>query len=235
MSTGSPMKTQDVIDPDFQQKPVILIKDEEKIPFMSNPTYYPILMSLREGYKTVKEIEEDYTKYIIKDLKKQGIEDEKKIKEIVNKKKRSDKSLYRYLQHLIDAGFVALAGKRIAMEKSMTEKLFARTAKFFFIESYYEKKVCSNQNCIESLAQLLGLVYNVSLPNKNDIKQFISLMNVSSKKITSILLDEKSEEFVKKVDKLSLNEVTAVIQTLSIIDLVTGSKKNVKLLEELEK
>jgi len=154
---------------------------------------------------------------------------------MLNKKKRSDKSLYRYLQHLIDAGFVALAGKRIAMEKSMTEKLFARTAKFFFIESYYEKKVCSNQNCIESLAQLLGLVYNVSLPNKNDIKQFISLMNVSSKKITSILLDEKSEEFVKKVDKLSLNEVTAVIQTLSIIDLVTGSKKNVKLLEELEK
>ncbi len=228
------MKTQDIIDPDFKQKPVILIKDEEKLLIMNNPNYYPILMSLREGHKTVKEIEEDYAKFIIKDLKKQGIKDEKKIKEMVSKKKRSDKSLYRYIQHLIDAGFVALVGKRIAMEKSMTEKLFARTAKFFFVESYYEKMICANQNCIESLAQLLGIIYNVPQPNKSDLKQFISLMNSSSKKITSMLFNEKSEEFVQMVDSLSLDEVTAVIQTLSIIDLANNSKKFDKLLRNIE-
>ena len=229
------MKTQDVIDPDFRQKPVILIKEEEKILIMSNPTYYPILMSLREGYKTVKEIEEDYTKYIIKDLHKKGIKDEKEIKEIVGKKKRSDKSLYRYIQHLIDAGFVSLVGKRIAMEKTMTEKIFARTAKFFFVDSYYEKKTCENQNCIDSLAQLLGLVFNVPQPTKSEVKNFLNSMNASSKRITSMLFNEKSEEFVKIVDTLSLTEVTAVIQTLCIIDLVTDSKKYVKLIEELGK
>ncbi len=228
------MKTQDIIDPEFKQKPVILIKDEEKLLIMSNPNYYPILMSLREGYKTVKEIEEDYSKFIIKDLMKQGIKDEKKIKEMVSKKKRSDKSLYRYIQHLIDAGFVALVGKRMAMEKSMTEKIFARTAKFFFVESYYEKMICANQNCIESLGQLLGIVYNVPQPGKSNIKQFISLMNESSKKITSILFNEKSDEFVQMVDSLSLEEVTAVIQTLSMIELANNSKKYDKLLKNLE-
>ncbi|GAG95343.1 unnamed protein product, partial [marine sediment metagenome] len=128
------MKTQDLIDPNFKQKPVVLIKEEAKMQIMANPIYFPILMSLRDGYKTIKEIEEEYNKFIVKDLKKQGIKDRKKIKEMVDKKKRSDKSLYRYIQHLIDADFVVLVGKRIAMEKSMTEKIFARTAKFFFVD-----------------------------------------------------------------------------------------------------
>ena len=53
------MKTQDVIDPDFKQQPVILISNEKKLQLMANPVYFPIFMSLREGYKSVKEIEED--------------------------------------------------------------------------------------------------------------------------------------------------------------------------------
>ena len=165
------MKTQDLIDPNFKQKPVVLIKEEAQMQIMANPIYFPILMSLRDGYKTIKEIEEEYNKFIVKDLKKQGIKDRKKIKEMVEKKKRSDKSLYRYIQHLIDADFVVLVGKRIAMEKSITEKIFARTAKFFFVDSYYEKMICANQGCIDSLSQLLGLIYDVPPLEKNDLKQ----------------------------------------------------------------
>ena len=229
------MKTQDVIDPNFKQRPVVLIKEEAKIQLMANPIYFPILMSLRDGYKTVKEIEEDYEKFIVKDLKKQGIKEKKKIKEMVDKKKRSDKSLYRYIQHLINADFVVLVGKRIAMEKSMTEKIFARTAKFFFVDSYYEKMICANQDCIDSLSQLLGLIYDVPPAEKTNLKQFTNLMKECSKKITSILFTKKSEEFVQMVENLSLDEITAVLQTLSIIDLATNSKNYAKLLNSLEK
>ena len=229
------MKTQDLLDPNFKQKPVILIKEEAKMQIMANPIYFPILMSLRDGYKTIKEIEEEYNKFIVKDLKKQGIKDRKKIKEMVDKKKRSDKSLYRYIQHLIDADFVVLVGKRIAMEKSMTEKIFARTAKFFFVDSYYEKMICANQGCIDSLSQLLGLIYDVPQLEKTNLKQFTNLMKECSKKITSILFTKKSEEFVQIVENLSLSEITAVLQTLSIIDLVNNPKDFKKLLESIEK
>ena len=227
------MKTHDVIDPNFKQKPVVLIKEEAKIQLMANPIYFPILMSLRGGYKTVKEIEEDYNHFIVKDLKKQGIKDRKKIKEMVDKKKRSDKSLYRYIQHLVDGDFVALVGKRIAIEKSMTEKIFARTAKFFFVDSYYEKMICANQDCIDSLVQLLGLIYEVTPPVKTDLKKFTNLMKECSKTITSILFTKKSEEFVQVVENLSLDEITAVLQTLSFIDLATNSKNYAKLLNSL--
>ncbi|MCE7747105.1 MAG: hypothetical protein GPJ51_01820 [Candidatus Heimdallarchaeota archaeon] len=229
------METQDVIDPNFKQKPIILISDEEKLQIMGNPVYFPILMSLRDGYKTVKEIEEDYIKYIEKEAKKKGYTTEEKIKLYIEKKKRSDKSLYRYVQHLIDTKFIALIGKRVALEKPMTEKLFARTAKFFFVESFYEKIFCTSQNCLVSIIQLLGLIYDVPQPEISNLEQFTSSMMDSSKKITSKLFNEKSEDFVQIVENLSLDEITAVLQTVSLIDLVANPKSYTKLLNDLDK
>ncbi len=228
------MKTQDVIDENFKQIPVMLIKDEDKLQVMGNPIYYPIFMSLRDGYKTVKEIGEDYVKFIEKEAKKQGILDDKKIEEYVEKKRRSDKSLYRYIQQLIDAEFVVLVGKRVAMDKPMTEKLFARTAKFIFVESFYEKIFCTKPNCLESIIQLLGLLYDVPDPELANLEQFTNSMMDSSKRITSKLFNEKSEEFVQIVEKLSLAEITAVLQTLSLIDLVSTSENYTKLIKSLK-
>ena len=170
------METKDVIDKNFKQKPVILINDEEKLHIMSNPVYFPILMSLRDGYKTVKEIEEDYDKYretvAAKEALKKGAKTKKEIKDYIAKQKRSDKSLYRYVQHLIKTKFVVAIGKRVALEKNMTEKLFARTAKFFFVDGFYEKSVCSEDHCIESIADLIGLVYDVPKVDKKMFKVF---------------------------------------------------------------
>ncbi|MBY9000042.1 MAG: hypothetical protein KGD64_03940 [Candidatus Heimdallarchaeota archaeon] len=229
------MKTQDVIDPDFKQQPVILISNEKKLQLMANPVYFPIFMSLREGYKSVKEIEEDYSKLIEKEARKKGVKSKKEIKEFVEKNRRSGKSLYRYIQHLIDADFVVTIGKRVSIDKPMTEKLFARTAKFFFVDSYSEKMFYKNPNCIESVTQLLELIYNVPKPSRVNLEEFTSLMNDSSQKITSLLFGEKSEEFVQIVENLSLDEVTDVLQMLSIIEVVSKSKNFAKLIKSLEK
>lgn len=229
------MKTQDVIDHDFKQKPVVLIKDEKQLQLMSNPVYFPIFMSLREGYKTVKEIEEDYTKLIEKQARKKGVKNKKEFKEYVEDKKRSGKSLYRYIQHMIDADFVVTIGKRVAIDKPMTEKLFARTAKFFFVDSFYEKMLCNDSKCIESTTQLLGLIYNVPEPSKNILEEFTGLMEDSLEKISSLLFGEKSEEFVQIVENLSLGEITSTLQMLGIIELVTKSKNYSKLIKSLEK
>ncbi|MHA1515580.1 MAG: hypothetical protein ACTSUP_00195 [Candidatus Heimdallarchaeaceae archaeon] len=229
------MKTQDVIDPDFKQQPVMLIKDEKKLQLMSNPVYHPIFMSLREGYKSVKEIEEAYTSFIEKQARKKGAKSKREIKELVEKQKRSGKSLYRYIQHMIDADFVVTIGKRVAIDKPMTEKLFARTAKFFFADTFYEKMLCKDSKCIESMTQLLGLIYDVPEPSKNVLEEFTGLMEDSLEKISSILFGEKSEEFVQIVENLSLGEITSILQMLGIIELVTKSKNYSKLLQSIEK
>lgn len=236
---GENMETQDVIDPNFKQKPVILIKDEEKLQIMSNPVYFPILMSLREGYKTVKEIEEDYNDYMekiaIKEAKKKGYTTKKEIDEEIEKKKRSDKSLYRYIKDLIETDFVATIGKRVALEKPMTEKLFARTAKFFFVENFYEKTECQNPKCIESIAKLVELIFNVSEVEPNEILGFSKLLVESTKKVSDILLGPKSENFVEIVEELSLEEVMTVIQMLSLIELVLNQKEYKNILDLVNK
>ena len=123
------MKVKDVIDPNFKQKSVILVEEKRRLDTVTNPIYLPILESLREGYKTVKEIEQDYANFIEVQVRKQIKKDEKKVQELVKQRMRSDKSLYRYIQDLVKAGFVVMVGKRI--DKPMIEKLYARTAKLF--------------------------------------------------------------------------------------------------------
>jgi hypothetical protein len=228
------MKTQDVPDSSFKQEPIILIKEEKKMEIMKNPIYYPILASLREGPKTVKEIEEDSVRLLKQEAKKMGLTDEKDIKDYISKRKRSDKSLYRYIQHLIELNYVALWGKRVAMDKPMTEKLFARTAKFFFVEDYYENMICEDPNCIESMSKILGLIYDIPNPDEKQLEKFTSAMKKSFKDVTNTLFREKPDEFVKNLENLSLSEVTDVIQTVGIINLVKNSEKYAKLLESLE-
>lgn len=225
------METQDVIDPKFKQKPVILITDEEKIQVMSNPTYFPILMSLRDGYKTVKEIEEDYTKYFYKLAIKKGYSKQEEIEEFVEENKRSDKSLYRYIKDLIKFNFVVPIGKRVALEKPMTEKLFARTAKFFFVENFYEKSECQNPKCIESISKLTELIFNVPKVDPEEIVHISNLLSDSTKKISEILFGPKSEDFVDIVEELSLDEVMIAIQMLSLIKLIANQKEYKQLLD----
>jgi len=233
------METQDVLDPNFKQKPVILVSEEQQIQMMGNQVYFPILMSLREGYKTVKEIEEDYNKYMekvaLKELKQKDITSEKEKKEYIEKKKRSDKSLYRYIKDLIEVDFVAPIGKRVSLENPMTEKLFARTAKFFFVEGFYKKMSCLKSHCIESLANLIGLVYDITSPDLKQVEEFSNLLITSTKKITDVLFGEKSEKFVELVDNLSLDEVVSEIQMLSLVELVANSKDYTQLIDKIKK
>jgi hypothetical protein len=222
------MKFHDVIDSNFKQKSVMLISDEGKLEIVADPKYLPILESLREGYKTVKEIEKDYTKFIEKEVRKHYSKDEKIIQELVEKRKRSDQSLYRYVQDLVKAGFVTCIGKRI--DKPMIEKLFARTAKLFLNDKYYEKLISSSKTSIESLARLIELIYEIPKPDDELIGDYCSQMEASFQKITKKLFKEKPEEYVKIVEKLSLQEINSVIQIISILDLVVNQAKYKKLL-----
>ena len=224
----------DVLDKDFKPKPVVLISDEVKLKIMSKPTSFPILMSLRDGYKTVKEIEDYYKKYLEKQAKKKGMS-KKEIKKFVKEGDRSDKSFYRYVQELIKAGFIVTIGKRVALDKPMTEKLFARTADFFFVEKFYEKTSCTEPQCVESLANLAGLAYDVPPIDLKIITDFSRTFIESTKRITENLFGEKSAKFVDIVAGLNLEEVMTVIQMLSPIELISSREEYSELLKMIGK
>ena len=226
------MKFKDILDPNFKQKSVILIGEESQLEIVCNPVYLPIFESLREGYKTIKEIEEDYTRFIENEARKRFKRDKKTIKELVERRKRSDKSIYRYVHDLIKAGFVTLIGKRI--DKPITEKLFARTAKLFLNDTYYKKLICSSEASMESLSDLIELVLGIPKPDNNTVKEFISQMERSFQDTTDKLFREKPEDYVKVVEKLSLQDINAVLHTISIVDLIANRDNYKKLLTSLD-
>ena len=225
---------QDIYDEDFKPKPVVLISDEKQLAIMSKPTSFPILMSLRDGYKTVKEIEEDYYKYIEKQAKKKDLS-KKETKQFIKERTRSEKSFYRYVLELVKNDFITVIGKRVFLDNPMTEKLLARTADFFFADKFYEKTSCAEPQCIESIAKLAGLIYNVPALSKDIIHNFSKSFINSTKNISDILIGDKSEKFVEMVVGLSLEEVMTVIQMVSLIELVSNRDEYSELLKKIGK
>ncbi|MBN1330337.1 MAG: helix-turn-helix transcriptional regulator [Candidatus Heimdallarchaeota archaeon] len=105
------MQVQDVIT--YSQMVTKNITDKEIAKYFFDNDYGILLKFLRTGPKTIKEIEEYY--------KLEGNE-------------KSDKTIYRYINTLTEAGLVVEAGKRIYTDEEFKNKsltIYMRTAKVF--------------------------------------------------------------------------------------------------------
>lgn len=105
---------QDIVD----YKPIMLkvIDDEKTLKILNNSNYGVIISILRKKPMTVQEIKKSYDR-------------EAKMCDTINQK--SAKTIYRYLKVLEEAGMVVVAGQRVIIGKTASEKLYMRTAKIF--------------------------------------------------------------------------------------------------------
>lgn len=132
------MTFQDILED--EQESVMFIDNEETVKKMFNPLYFPIIKVLREGYKTFKEIKEEYTKHA--------------------STLPPDKTLYRHLHTLKEAGLIIEIGKRVYKGQSMTEKLFSRTAKFFHTGAKTEGQ--EYDDLIEKQSKILAKFFSLT-------------------------------------------------------------------------
>jgi len=136
---------------DFNQEPVKFIEDEISLKILRNPLYMPILKILRTGNKTAKDIKNEY--------------------EEQTGNKINIKSLYRQLQTLTEADLITEAGVRITKDKkenkqvTKTEKLYSRTAKFFYLQTKHDEIFDTKRIKKRSkiLSQLLSLSPDVEV------------------------------------------------------------------------
>ena len=91
-----------------------IIRSEKTIGILKDQNHYPILKILKKAPdgKTVKELEEAYEKE--------------------TGKKKSNKTIYRYLKTLEEAELVISAGQLVVSGKTATETIYARSAIAFF-------------------------------------------------------------------------------------------------------
>ena len=209
----------DVIN--YQEEGVLVIKDPKRTKMVRDDNYYSVLWALREGPLTVKEISKRYKRYVNLKVEKMnlvGEERDKKIAEMC----RSDKTIYRYIKDLLEAGLVAKAGQRVVLGKTITENLFSRTARVYLIEDTKEGWWKSDEsiNILERSARILSLVKHIPPPSLDCLAEIMDeIYSVNNSTIIE-WMEEHHDEITPIFLEGSFKDndkVLAVLKTMSLL------------------
>ena len=194
------MNHRDIID--FDQISVKFIEDEEAIKFLHNPIYRPVLLILREGIKTAEEIEE-------------ALQTKREYK-VVTVKAPSLKTIYRHLKVLTKAGLVTQAGTR------GTQRLFARTAKFFYLKSSEKGHLAPEK--IKAKAKLLSMVLQIGLdipkPPVDCLGSLIEKLYKFEADCGEDLFTEHADEMADFLGDVPLEDLQSIVDTYHTIKLL---------------
>ena len=206
------MSYQDIIE--GEQVSVINLGEEENIKTLYNPLYMPIIKILREGYKTFKEIKIEYTKY--------------------GSTVPPDKTLYRHLNTLKDAGLVIEIGKRVYKGKAMTEKLFARTAKFFYTSGTAKEEKYKQKMKREAvlLSKLFTLTRKADEDSAKCIETFLNTQNDRHLKIIDDLFTKHPDEVAEIAGSLPHDDLQALVEDYVQINILLNFPE---IIDELKK
>jgi hypothetical protein len=135
----------------FHPPPVKIIREREVINLFYIPNYYVIIIALRQRPMTVRDLKHAFKEEA---EKHGGIEP------------KSDKSIYRYLKVLGEAGLVVPAGQRVVAGKMVTETLFARTGQIFLLFSLKPEWWLTKEGkkIAKRIGKLMAFSFNTKAP-----------------------------------------------------------------------
>ncbi|NHJ49775.1 MAG: hypothetical protein FK733_18430 [Asgard group archaeon] len=196
--------SQDIIT--YKQK-VASVPDEKAMRRMnSDENLMIIIAALRKGPMTVNEL--------VKEFEGQG-------------KKKSDKSVYRYLKELIELKIVARAGKRITSldEKDLqSETIYIRTAKLFLMGNMKYKAEKLGKEKIDQLMDVIQSLiinkYSDKITSKEGIHNLLIKFDEEKEKFLLEVLDNANEETLKKLSKVDWKLIDYVIEYTGWLALV---------------
>jgi hypothetical protein len=196
---------------------VKIIRDAETAKILRDPLYFPIIVALRKGPMTVRELEEAYKVF----AKDSGTQEPK-----------SDKTIYRYLKVLQDADVVVPAGQRVVIGKTATETLFERTARAFLVRAGEEKAEDKEKGrrMTERISKLLGRVYDNREPDPACCEKFFNRVEEDAKALQEQLLSSADEEALELATTGDWEEIDEVLTMVTIFGLFL---KRPEMLDEL--
>lgn len=194
------MRVQDVIT--YNQRITKKIVDKEVAKYFYDKDYGLLLMFLRTGPKTIKEIEEAYAA--------EGNE-------------KSDKTLYRYIRTLEEVGLAVEAGKRIFTDEENRNKsvsIFMRTAKVFYDETMDKATTkASKKKVYQAYKILLDQVDEEKSFTKECIEDIMTKLSKAEERAIEFIQnsDEKVFELLEGQDFTEINQFIQNIAWLIMI------------------
>ncbi len=212
-----------------EPKTVMFITNPDQIAKINSNDHYPIIAYLRHGFHTVKEITEAYPLF----------------SSDPEKYRKSDKTIYRYLNELKKLGLVKVVGQRVIRGQTATEKIWGRTARIFYLD-HDENLATQTPDCgddclacmddgahLDSLkgiamAKLLEQVLG-KVKHMDNYGKWIASLNHKIKAEIMELVEKIPEEDIKYLAKLPY---ASIDQILTISALMSLFKRRSKTLQE---
>ena len=156
------------------------INDQKIRTTYRTPEFNPILLALRHKYLTIKELVIEYNRIVKERIETMDIDQKDKEKRY-KQESRKDKTIYRYVKNLVDAGLVVAAGKRVKLGQIASETLYCRIAHIIYFKPDF-KKVWETKEYKEILAQM-EILLQAGFPDLKISKKIILEMIFKMEKI----------------------------------------------------
>jgi len=204
-------KTQDVIT--RPQMGVKLINDEVTSKLFEK-NMEPLVVVLREGPLTIKELVEKYNQ--------------------LAEEPKSEMTIYRYVKELDKIDIVKEVGKRIKTGQSASETLYGRTAKIFWNvtdeEDYWKSE--DSKQMLNALRGLLEIYTENTKISTEDLGNLLIKTYKTYSEELGTFFEEKNDAIYKTISGFTFKEVDKIFYFLSKLILIMKSKD---FSEELEK
>ena len=195
--------------------------------------------------KLLKAKDKKYTKVLTEDkinslIKKDKFskEEDKLIRDVLllyklDHHKKSDKTIYRYINELTQAGLLIKAGQRVIPDKTATETLYARKAKIYLLrQQAHDTWKCDEcKSTLEKVGALIGLSKNMDPPKLDNLAKLMSKIDMSHENEQIRLFEQKDKEVLGIIKDCSFKETSHILDTFKIIYLLMNSQE---FKEELE-
>ncbi|MBK5111994.1 MAG: hypothetical protein KGD59_03765 [Candidatus Heimdallarchaeota archaeon] len=225
------MDYQDIIT--FEEEAVMLLEDKEAWALIEDPRYEAIIIVLRKGPMTVKDLETAYNLHVAKKIDKMPLETKEK-NELKEKTKRKGKTLYKYLDVLEKKGLIKQVGKRVKMGQTASETIYGRSAKLYLMCDKHKIELKKDE--VSRIMPVLGKIVSLE---KKEPKVSVECFTKFMGKVYSLLQNERQRvfnEFSEEIREISSNihydELNLVVHGLDFYFLITHAAE---LRKELEK
>jgi len=143
-------------------------------------------------------------------------------------KKKSDKSIYRYLKRLEDAGLVVQAGKRVFpkdKKRLKTQTLYMRTAKVFLPIAKPDEETCKDDPQKEKMIQAAGFIIgkhlSASLTSVQCLDEFITRIRLRETEIGQRIFRDADDEIAGLVGGLDWDHINSLLYVVTLLILLT--------------
>ena len=179
-----------------------------------------MLIVLRQRPMTVRDLVEAYREAAEKDT---GIDP------------KSDKTIYRYLKVLENAGLIVPAGQRLVIGKAVTEKLFSRTADFFLLiedpPNYWETR--KGKTLAKRVGTLLGHMFEGKEPPQKAILEILTHFDQAREAGLERLVESGDSKTLEMISTGSIVSLRKIIQYVGIFAALLEKPELLKELQQL--